>query len=166
MRLRVQAEATEDFEESRLLGARRSRPAFDDGEHAHGKRPLQTSQRNAQRGRRRRGGSYVWDIWINKRSNSRLTYAPRFLDLVKDLTERWFMTLIEPLNLPIGGIQAEPGTPTDELIDIAYGSVIRESTREIESLAAAGSYGNSQASTHCIYCCPQFLFEPHAFLSF
>lgn len=65
-----------------------------------------------------------WELW-HKRWIPGLRYNRREFHIDGPMLERWFIkTLLANTvkdGLPIGSIDAEPGTPSDELVDIAYG---------------------------------------------
>jgi hypothetical protein len=54
-----------------------------------------------------------------------ILYAPREFVVDGPRIERWFIktlaTMLSQEGLPIGGYNAEPGAPTDELVDIVFG---------------------------------------------
>ena len=68
--------------------------------------------------------SAFWETWLKRRTPG-LTYTRKEFVVSGPLIQRWFIKTVltnsVQLGMSIGSFTAEPGTPTDELVDIAYG---------------------------------------------
>lgn len=66
----------------------------------------------------------LMDTWKTKRWVNGLRYARKVFTVDGPAIERWFIKTaianVAKLGHPIGGFDAEPGTPTDLLVDIAF----------------------------------------------
>lgn len=67
----------------------------------------------------------LFETWKTKRAIRGLTYNPKYFDIDGPMIERWFIKTVisntAQYGFPIGAATAPPGTPTDELVDIALG---------------------------------------------
>jgi len=84
-----------------------------------------------------------WDMW-HKRWIPGLRYNRKEFHIDGPTIERWFIkTVLANIvgdGLPIGSVEAEPGTPTDELVNIAFG--MAELSGHIGLYGAAAIDGN------------------------
>jgi hypothetical protein len=88
-----------------------------------------------------------WDMW-HKRWIPGLRYNRKEFQIDGPIIERWFIKTVLANTvgdgLPIGSIDAEPGTPTDELVDIAFGTATPAGHTGLYGASAVNANFNEQ----------------------